>query len=84
MWSCVGGVAQEVVPFSEFQVEPRCTLPLNSQVVGYFDEQAQRSSLSVTVDYRRFATLLGGENRGYTPQVANNLLPPETAGGIPY
>ena len=54
-------------------------IPDGTEILA-FDEQGQLSSLSVTVDYRRLAALLGGENRGYTPHVANNLLP--VGGGI--
>ena len=79
LWSVDGDVADGTVPFSVQQEEPRFTLAINRQVVDYFAEQGTLSSLAVTVDYRRLAAMLGGENRDYTPQVANNLLPIEAA-----
>ena len=84
LWSCNGGIPDGVVPDTLLQHEPKFTLAINKQVRDYFDEQGSLSSLSVTVDYRRLAAMLGGENRGYSPQVANNLTPTETARLFPY
>ena len=79
LWLCDGGVAQELVPFGRFQLEPRYDVPLTEKCRQYFESEGTLSQQASVPDFRRIGPLLGGEARGYSPNTSNNLFPVATA-----